>query len=159
MPIGKLRKRAEFQAARKGRRAETPAFTLQAAERRDEPDPSPAKVGLTVTKKVGSAPERNRIKRRLRALVREAGPACDLRPRTSYVLFARREALAHPFAELARDLARAVAAAHMPRKARADVRDKAGSPDSGASEPNAPRSNALKSNASNKSNAPKSNVP
>jgi len=126
MPIGKLRKRAEYQAARKGRRAETPAFTLQAAERRDEPQASPPKVGLTVTKKVGCAPERNRIKRRLRALVREAGPTCGLLPRMSYVLFARREALSHPFADLARDLARAVSAAHMPRKARAEARDKPG---------------------------------
>ena len=116
MPIGKLSKRAEYQAARKGRRAEAPAFTLHAVERRGEAEPSPAKVGLTVTKKVGSAPERNRIKRRLRALVREAGEACGLRERTSYVLIARREALSHPFAGLAQDLARAVSAAHMPRR-------------------------------------------
>ena len=143
MTIGKLRRRAEFLAVRKGRRADAPAFTLQAAERREETEAAPPKVGLTVTKKVGSAPERNRIKRRLRALVREAGPACGLLPRMSYVLVARREALSHPFAELARDLARAASAAHMPRRPRADARARqapAGSdaPRPGAGEPDAP---------------------
>lgn len=59
-------------------------------------------MGYTVTKKIGNAPERNRIKRRLRATV----TSCAHRfvPQHDYVLIGRREALAQPFAVLVDDL-------------------------------------------------------
>jgi ribonuclease P protein component len=64
-----IRKRADFLAANGGRRASTPGFVLLV---RDRADGDPAKrVGFTVTRKIGGAVVRNRMKRRLRALARE----------------------------------------------------------------------------------------
>jgi ribonuclease P protein component len=67
-------------------------------------------VGFTVTKKVGNSPERNRMKRRLRA----AAAACadDFRPGHDYVLLARREALSRPFAKMIKDLNGLIAKVH-----------------------------------------------
>jgi ribonuclease P protein component len=68
-----LRKRADFVAANAGKRATTPGFVLLV---RDRADADPAiRVGFTVTKKIGGAVIRNRMKRRFRALAREVVPA------------------------------------------------------------------------------------
>ncbi|MGL4495830.1 MAG: ribonuclease P protein component [Beijerinckiaceae bacterium] len=96
--FGTLTRRSEFTAVRKGRRAETAGFTIQAIRRKGDEATRP-RFGLTVTKKTGNAVVRNRIKRRLRALLRAlpdgaAGPACD------HVLFVRRDALHTPFAAM-----------------------------------------------------------
>ena len=65
----RLTRRAEFLlVAGKGRKAPAPGLVLQAL-RRD--DAAPARLGFTVTKKVGNAVIRNRTKRRLRAAARE----------------------------------------------------------------------------------------
>ncbi|MFC7536964.1 ribonuclease P protein component [Sphingomonas sp. GCM10030256] len=64
-----LRKRADFLAANGGRRAAMPGFVLLVRDRRDG-DPA-KRVGFTVTKKIGGAVIRNRMKRRFRALARE----------------------------------------------------------------------------------------
>ncbi len=56
----------------------------------------PVRVGFTVSKKVGNSVERNRVRRRLRELVRtSAGVA--LRSGHDYVLVGRRAALKLPF--------------------------------------------------------------
>ena len=55
----RLRQRADFLAVADGVRVAAPAFTLQ-SRRRD--DAGPARVGFTVTKKNGTATERNRSK-------------------------------------------------------------------------------------------------
>ena len=60
----RLKRRPEFLAAAKGRRASAPGLALQVL-RRD--DGMPARFGFTVTKKVGNAVVRNRARRRLRA--------------------------------------------------------------------------------------------
>jgi len=67
-------------------------------------------IGYTVTKKVGNSPERNRMKRRLRA----AAAACadDFKPGHDYVLLARREALYRPFAKMINDLSGLIARVH-----------------------------------------------
>ena len=69
-----------------------------------------AGIGFTVTKKVGNSPERNRMKRRLRA----AAAACagDFKPGHDYVLLARREALSRPFAKMIADLTGLIARVH-----------------------------------------------
>ena len=64
-----LRKRADFLAANAGRRASTPGFVLLVRDRADGDEA--IRVGFTVTKKIGGAVVRNRMKRRLRALARE----------------------------------------------------------------------------------------
>jgi ribonuclease P protein component len=109
--LRRLRKRAQFLNAARGRRAGRTAFSLQAAE----VSAATPGIGLTVTKKVGNAPERNRIKRRLRAAAR----ACDaqFQPQHDYVLVGRREALALPFQKVVSDLASAIAKVHASQRA------------------------------------------
>ena len=67
-------------------------------------------VGLTVTKKTGNSPERNRIKRRLRAALRACAP--ELQAQHDYVLVGRREALTLPFSKVVSDLSSAIAKVH-----------------------------------------------
>ena len=56
-PPGRLKKRAEFlRVASKGRKAPMPGLVLQAMPRQDD---LPARLGFTVTKKVGNAVVRN----------------------------------------------------------------------------------------------------
>jgi ribonuclease P protein component len=67
--LSTIRKRADFLAANGGLRASTPGFILLVRDRKDS-DPA-MRVGFTVTKKIGGAVIRNRMKRRFRALARE----------------------------------------------------------------------------------------
>ena len=104
--LRRLTKRAQFLNAAKGRRAGRAAFSLQSIA---VETPAPG-LGLTVTKKVGNSPERNRIRRRLRAAARACGPA--FQPQHDYVLVGRREALTEPFAKVVADLSSAIAKVH-----------------------------------------------
>ena len=69
-----------------------------------------------MTRKVGTAVERNRIKRRLRALAR--GQAAAARPGFDYVVVARRDAIYAPFPELNREFVRALERVHGDRRGR-----------------------------------------
>jgi ribonuclease P protein component len=60
-------------AANGGLRATTPGFILLVRDRKDQD--ATMRVGFTVTKKIGGAVVRNRMKRRFRALAREIVPA------------------------------------------------------------------------------------
>jgi len=104
--LRRLSKRAQFLNAAKGRRAGRPAFSLQAVA----VETAGAGIGLTVTKKVGNAPQRNRIKRRLRAAAGACGAA--FLPQHDYVLVGRREALTLPFSQVVSDLSSAIAKVH-----------------------------------------------
>src|SRR3546814_4544947 len=67
-----ISRRADFLAANKGRRMAMAGFVLLVHDRRDgEPI---KRLGITVTKKIGGAVVRNRLKRRFRALARELLP-------------------------------------------------------------------------------------
>jgi ribonuclease P protein component len=103
----RLRQRADFLAAANGAKAPTAAFVLQARQR----DGGAVRVGFTVTKKAGDAVERNRIRRRLREVVRLSTPAA-LRPGHDYVLIGRRGALDAPFERMKDDLDRALRRVH-----------------------------------------------
>lgn len=96
----RLKKRSEFQAVSRGRRRSASAFTVQSAgnTRGDA-----AGLGFTVTKKVGNAVVRNRIRRRLKAALRDP-PTVEAGPDRDYVVFARREALTQSFDGLVADL-------------------------------------------------------
>lgn len=98
--MDRLRQRADFLAVANGARTSAAAFVVQ-SRRRD--DGGPIRVGFTVTKKNGTATERNRIRRRLRELVRRL-PAVSLRPHSDYVLIGRRAALTHDFSSMLEDL-------------------------------------------------------
>ena len=100
----RLRQRADFLAVASGRRVAAAAFVLQ-AQRRD--DQGPARFGFTVSRKVGTAVERNRARRRLKEMVRLA-PMGRFRPGHDYVLVARRAALTRPFDQLIADFSGAL---------------------------------------------------
>jgi len=95
----RLRQRADFLAAASGLKATTAAFVLQARKRDDD---GPVRVGFTVSKKVGGAVERNRVRRRLREVVRLSPTGC-LRAGHDYVLIGRRAALSLPFERMTQD--------------------------------------------------------
>lgn len=97
----RLKKRSEFLAVAKGVRSARRGFVLQAATVGEQS--FPPRIGYTVTKKTGNSPERNRIRRRLKAAWSDAAPlaassGCD------YVLIGRRAALHISFDDLVRDL-------------------------------------------------------
>lgn len=107
-----LTKRAQFLKAARGRKIVRRGFVLQAIAHNEDCDLGPA-LGYTVTKRVGNAPQRNRIKRRLRALSKEFAEKFD--PEFNYVLIGRQEALHEPFNELKKSLARALEKIHVER--------------------------------------------
>jgi ribonuclease P protein component len=77
-----------------------PAFVLQARRRDDD---GPARFGFTVSRKVGTAVERNRARRRLKEMVRSTTME-RVKPGHDYVLVARRGALTRAFAQMVEDL-------------------------------------------------------
>ncbi len=98
----RLRTRASFKAvAGGGKRVSREGFVLQALRAPVEMHPEP-RFGFTVTKKIGNAVVRNRIRRRLREVVRLAGTRAQ--PDTDYVLVGRRAALSLEFDRLVADL-------------------------------------------------------
>jgi ribonuclease P protein component len=110
----RLRQRADFLAVADGARVQAPAFILQ-GRRRD--DLGPVRIGFTVTKKNGNAPERNRIRRRLREVVKRVD-CVAMRPHSDYVLVGRRAALTRDFADMVNDLRTALGRIERSGKAR-----------------------------------------
>ena len=98
--MDRLRQRADFLAVANGTRANSAAFVVQGRPRDDD---GPIRIGFTVTKKNGTATERNRIRRRLRELVKRLD-VISMRPHSDYVLVGRRAALARDFATMLDDL-------------------------------------------------------
>src|SRR5579862_9165040 len=92
----RLRRRPDFLAVATGHKVPTRSFVLQARRRTDD---GPIRVGFTVSKKVGTAVERNRVRRRLKDVVRRSGDG-RLRCGHDYVLIGRRAALRLPFDRL-----------------------------------------------------------
>jgi ribonuclease P protein component len=97
--MDRLKKRADFIAAAQGPRIARPAFVVQSRLRDDT---GPTRIGFTVTKKIGTATERNRVRRRLREMVRLAGVIAPPSPR-DYVIVGRRAALDRDFPAMIED--------------------------------------------------------
>src|SRR5580692_8256035 len=98
--MDRLRQRADFLAVANGARISAAAFVVQSRRRDDD---GPVRVGFTVTKKHGTATERNRIRRRLRELVKRLD-VISMRPHSDYVLVGRRAALTRDFPSMLYDL-------------------------------------------------------
>jgi ribonuclease P protein component len=109
----RLKQRADFLAAASGIKVPATAFVLQARKRADQ---GPARLGFTVSKKVGNAVERNRVRRRLRDIVRLSGTN-RMQSGHDYVLIGRRAALKVPFARIAEDFEGALRRMHAGRSA------------------------------------------
>jgi len=103
-----IKNRADFLAANRGKRFVTPGFILL-INPRDDDDPA-IRAGYTVTKKVGNSVIRNRLKRRLREVVRHslAETSPELHPGADHVLIGREAGLTRPFPDLQADFARAL---------------------------------------------------
>jgi ribonuclease P protein component len=103
--LNTIKKRSDFLAVTAhGKRFITPCFILQMHKRAEShPAGQAARVGFTVTKKLGNAVVRNRIRRRLREAVR-AGAIAKALPGCDYVMIPRHKALDCDFASLVRDM-------------------------------------------------------
>jgi ribonuclease P protein component len=107
-----LKKRSEFLRVRGGRRWSGHAFVLEARSRSDDAGPPrEARFGFTVSKKIGGAVARNRVRRRLRALAAGLDPS-QVRQGYDYVLIARPGAVERAFRDLKADLEQALARVH-----------------------------------------------
>lgn len=109
-PIITITHRSDFlQASAKGKKFITGSFILQMRPRPADHiadtqlTGQPARFGFTVTRKMGNAVTRNRIKRRLRQAVAQAASAHALKGH-DYVIISRHKALDCPFSDLLRDM-------------------------------------------------------
>jgi ribonuclease P protein component len=82
-----------------------PGFVLLVRDRADE-DPA-MRLGITVTKKIGNAVVRNRMKRRFRALAREVLPEAGVSG-ADHVMIGRSGGIERDFAQLREELRKAL---------------------------------------------------
>jgi ribonuclease P protein component len=108
----RLKRRTDFLAAAKGARAQARGFVLQALSRAEF---GPPRVGFTVSKQAGNAVERNRVRRRLREVVRLSAAAAFCAGH-DYVLIGRRAALEMPFGDMTREFDAALRRIHTQKR-------------------------------------------
>ena len=104
--IAVLTRRADFLAANRGLRVARPGFVLLA-------NPNGGlgqRYGVTVTKKIGNAVVRNRMKRRFRELLRAALPSDGLTDH-DHVLIGRAGGIERDYAAMREELTAALARA------------------------------------------------
>lgn len=120
MTIATLKARKEYLWVRGGRKWATPSLVLQGRQRskltsgkakdKNTHELSP-RFGFTVTRRIGNAVVRNRIKRRLRETVRQLAPDYA-KYDYDYVLIGRQGALKRSFTDILRDLQTAFPKVH-----------------------------------------------
>ncbi|PUB04309.1 ribonuclease P protein component [Novosphingobium sp. AAP1] len=106
--LATMARRADFLAANRGIRVARPGFVLlvNPLSRAD----GSLRFGVTVTKKIGNAVARNRMKRRFRALLRELLPAHGIAG-ADHVLIGRENGVERDFALLRSELGQALSRA------------------------------------------------
>jgi len=100
-----IKKRSDFLAANRGKRYATPGFVLLVKDRQD--DNSAIRLGITITKKVGNAVVRNRMRRRFRALAQEM-LADKGKAGADHILIGRDSGIERDFGELRADMTKAL---------------------------------------------------
>lgn len=108
--IATIRNRADFVAANRGIRVARPGFVLLVNRDTVPAGEADVRFGVTVTKKIGNAVVRNRMKRRLRALLRDALPDAGIHG-ADHVLIGREGGVERDFAALRDELAVALSRA------------------------------------------------
>jgi ribonuclease P protein component len=131
-PVLRLKRRPDFLRAAAGDRFHARAFSLQATaispnaeagaaaaepEANLPPAVQPPRFGITVTKRIGGAVERNRIKRRFKEALRLSSDL-PARPGRDYVVVAKAEALTMDFQSLRSELANAIRKIDRPTRQR-----------------------------------------
>jgi ribonuclease P protein component len=123
----RLTRRTDFRAAAAALRASGHAFVVQARSRAEG---GPVRIGFTVSRQVGNAVERNRVRRRLREIVRlsaqdwlKKGQA-GMHDGHDYVLIGRRAALSAPFGDLRQELDAALRRIHDAKQGERETRQK-----------------------------------
>lgn len=112
MNTSRIKRRADFvRIANSARRSARPSLVLQA----NPTDDSEVRVGFTVTKKVGNAVVRNRVRRRLKAAFSEVAPKL---PSGEYVVIGRLGGIDRPYSLLVEDMKSAAASCAAPKQSR-----------------------------------------
>ena len=103
--IERLKLRTDFvRMTHQSEKCFTPGFVLQYQERKNQ---DCLRIGFTASKKVGGAVERNRAKRRLRALMDDLtrlNSQFNCEKAYDIVLIARTTTLTHPYAKMREEL-------------------------------------------------------
>lgn len=104
-----IKRRPDFLAANRGKRFVTPSFVLLAHKRPAEHPiaPDTIRYGITVTKKIGNAVARNRMKRRFRALLAELLPQYGMIG-VDHIMIGRKEDKEQDFGKMKADLEKAL---------------------------------------------------
>ena len=116
--IERLKRRSDFlRIAASHCKLVTPGLILQAMIRKGDSSENSSgasmeknmliRIGYTASKKVGGAVERNRARRRLRAVVAKIIPD-HAKPGYDFILIARKGTLTRPFSELLKDLVKSL---------------------------------------------------
>ena len=100
----RLLRRQDFLAVARGPSRAVPGAIVQTRRRGDE---GPPRVGFTVTRKLGGAVQRNRIRRRMKEAVRLAA-GNHLKPGHDYVIIGRVSTANRPFEKLVSDIISAI---------------------------------------------------
>ena len=103
-----IKKRVDFlKVSKSGKKIFTKGFILQKYKRNMDLEEDTTRVGFTITKKIGGAVERNKIKRRFRAIMREIF-AKYLKKNYDYVIIANKKSLVMDYKELKNDVIKVI---------------------------------------------------
>ena len=114
--LDRLKRRGDFLRVARGAKWVAPGLILQAAKS-PAGDQAAARIGFTVSRKVGGSVERNRARRRLREAARLVMTA-TARPAIDYVLIGRHTTLTRSWPQLIHDLETALSRIRIDETAR-----------------------------------------